>query len=263
MRQEAQGEPTVTKIANTYDLWRSLIAEKHLPEDVAKDVKHELKAIDRAQEHYLETVARSHTIALEHSTTRQQAPTIIATELHTTSKPTTTKLAGDLVMLEQAKTEAEVAARLAKTALEKCRSIVDGTLFTRHRDSLITYVAQRRAEDLGAFGYSERLTRDLDALWLKIRPNLYPLDVEEMSLPIDFSRLPLIMEPRWDRKARGSLAWIWQQIAEGSWRWSPPRGNTEAPPTLLRITTLFDKAPTVPPSPKEKSDRLWRIGFAN
>lgn len=63
MRQEAQGEPTVTKIANTYDLWRSLIAEKHLPEDVAKDVKHELKAIDRAQEHYLETVARSHTIA--------------------------------------------------------------------------------------------------------------------------------------------------------------------------------------------------------
>lgn len=252
----------MTKIANTYDLWRSLIAEKHLPEDVAKDVKHELKAIDRAHEHHLETVAHSHSIAHEHSTARQQAPTIIATELHTTSKPTTTKLAGDLVMLEQQKAEAEVAARLARIALEKCRSTVDGTLFARHRDSLIAYVAQRRAEDLGAFGYSERLTRDLDALWIKIRPNLYPLDVEEMSLPFDFSRLPLIMEPRWDRKARGSLAWIWQQIAEGSWRWSPPRGNADAPPTLLRITTVFDKAPTVPPSPKEKSDRLWRIGFA-
>lgn len=253
----------MTQIATTYDLWRSLIGEGDLPEAVAKDVKHELKALDRAHEHHLETTARAHTTATEHSKARQQAPATLVAELHTTSKPTTTRLAGDLVMLEQAKNEAEIASRIARNALEKCRGFVDGPLFTRHRDELIAYVAQRRAHDLGAFGYTDQITKPLEALWNRIRPNLYPLDLEEMSLPATFTRLPLVIEPRWDRAARGSIAWIWQEIAEGNWRWSPPRGNTEAPPTFLRITSTFDRAPSVPESPKDKPTRSWRFGFAN
>lgn len=243
-------------------LWRELLTEPDLPEHIADEAKRRLRAFDRAEEHHREMVARHNSITIEANKARTEAPAQVASDHLSSSKPSTLRLAGDLTILETAAHEAHQASMIAKNALSRCSGSLS-QLFTSSRDDLLAFVARRRAVDLGAFGYTEQITKSIERLWEKIRPTFYGNWPEETTLRPDFQRIPIVIDPSWSVEVRGGFAWIWQEIAEGHWEWSPAKGRPDQHPDRLRITSAFLRAPKVPKSPQHQTNPRLRFGIGN
>jgi len=241
------------------ELWRSLIADHELPDDIAGEAKHLLRAFDKATEHQRELTARYHTLSTEETKTRQAAPRQVAGEHIAGSKPSTLRLAGDLVMMEAAKQEAQVAVVIANQAISRCRGELS-SLTHKHRDTLIRHVAERRATNLGAIGYSDQISKNIERLWAEIRPTFFGDWPEETGLRPDYQRIPIVFDGGWPREQRAGFAWIWQELAAGRWEWSAPRGKPDAEPTRLRITSVLMRLPTVPATPPHQTSPRLRFG---
>ena len=244
---------------NTIDLWRYLVTETDLDSETIAEAKRELAAYDRARDLDADRQAALQNAANAYQAAHRESPNVIAKELRSGKKSSITSQATEIQALDVARAHAELEKHLAHRTLAKTETTLE-TLFTRHRDELIQMIADRRALDLGSFGYSDAITREIAATWRRIQPLLHqPLD-QALGLPDDLVRLPVVIEPNWPRETRASIAWIWQQIAESRWEWAAPRSNTAARPDRLRITAYFTTAPNVPPSPRLQTNPRLRFG---
>lgn len=244
---------------NAIDLWRYLIAETELDSETVAQAKRDLAAYDRARDLDTDRQAALQNAANAYQAAHREAPDVIAKELRSGKKSSITSQAAEIQALDVARAHAELEKHLTHRTLAKTETTLE-TLFTRHRDELIRMIAHRRALDLGAFGYTDAITREIATIWKRIQPILHDSLDEALGLPPDFHRLPLVIDWNWPRDTRASIAWIWKQIADDRWEWAPPRSNSSARPDRLRITAYFTTAPEVPQSPRLQTTPRLRFG---
>ena len=242
-------------------LMRFLVASKDAPEAARDEAANILKLADQTEELHRTAVARQRGISNERSEHQRSVGTRVVATLLDGKKPNIGTLADQGATLTAAHDEAERQVTIATKSREQVE-IMARSLATRHREPLIAWVAARRIIQPHACGFTEHVTRELDALWRDLAVDLFPKRPDELHLPERWLRLPVVIDPMWPAEPRSGIAWCWAQIAEGRWEWSPHPNDRQHKPRLLRFThlpTVIEPAPTIPKRP----ERGLRFGMGS
>ena len=233
-------------------LLRFLVASKDAPETVRDEAANILRVAEQAAELHQAAVARRRAIANERTEYTRTLGSRIATTLLDGKKPNLGSLADQAETLATADAEAERQVTIAAAGRDHVEMRAR-SLATRHRDALITWVAQRRVIQPHACAFTEHVPRELDELWAALHVELFPKLPDELHFPDRWFRLPVIIDPMWPSETRSGIAWCWKQIADGRWEWSPHPNDRDRKPRLMRFTSLpidIEPAPSIPKRPE-------------
>jgi hypothetical protein len=104
---------------------------------------------------------------------------------------------------------------LAHSALGRLTSAVELGCLRNHAPALLTWIAQRRTDEMHACGYTDSLPTHLEIIYNRIMPEWWG---EEWRAPLELHtavHLPIIYYEQWPMQQRASLAYVWQEFANG------------------------------------------------
>lgn len=240
--------------STTQKLWQTISECDDLPEEIITEIRRGFETHNRAIELWKAKRETLQQISNELSDAQRQAVPKLLAELSAGKKNGLHQSVQQILLLTQAQTEAQLAERFTSQAMRGAESAISSPL-PKHRDTFIQWVAQRRVFEPYACGFTEQVTPEVLQIWVALDLPMYPRLDENLELPT-LNRLPVIFEVGWSQKHRSSLAWIWQQIAQGKFDYVPQpndkRGNTRT----LRITAFASDIPQAPPIPPKGIQRV-------
>lgn len=242
------------------NLWRSLIADGDLPDEIAADVKAALRTYDKADDLLIVKAKQHRELSNEMVNVRRSAPDLIHDLIAAGKKPTVEAASEQITTLETAVADLEQQKRIAERATLKAGTVLTDGIARRHRELLIAWVAARRMVKPHACGRTELISEHLEAVWNQLNVTLYPKHDELLTIPGNWMTLPVVIESAWSRDVRSSVAWCWKQIAEGRWEWEAHPNDRAGVKRLMRFTALpigIEQAPEL----TAKRQRRLTFGF--
>jgi hypothetical protein len=237
--------------STTQKLWQTISECKDIPDEIIAEIRRGFETHNRATELWKAKRETTQQISNDLSDAQRQAVPKLLAELSAGKKNGLHQSVQKILLLTQAQTEAQLAERFTSQAMRGAESAISSPL-PKHRDTFIQWVAQRRVIEPYACGFTEQVTPEVLQIWVALDVPMYPRLDENLELPT-LNRLPVIFEVGWSQKHRSSLAWIWQQIAQGKFDYVPQpndkRGNTRT----LRITAFASDIPQAPATPTRRS----------
>ena len=158
-------------------------------------------------------------------------------------KPNTEKLVAEIVELNAKVAAAQLHVLTETQANQTLKSHATG-FYTTALDELLRWVAVQRAKDL--LGYGDVLPAAVLHVYNSLQFRWYPTWADNLDLaPQQFNKLPLIWLSHWSDKHRASLAWVFNELATGNYKWVqvPKRKD---PVLCLQLTNAIVTLPPVP-----------------
>ena len=192
-----------------------LCDQKDAPEAAKKDALQTIKAYDRAVTLYNKEQKSWAELQVDAKQWHQRALQDVLSDLQGSGN---VKTVGYVERCNQA--DALVALghqtlTLAQSALRRLTSSVEMGCLRIHAPALLTWIAQRRTDEMHACGYTDGLPTHLEVIYNHIRPQWWS---EEWREPLELHtavHLPIIYHEHWPMQQRASLAYVWQEFARG------------------------------------------------
>lgn len=220
--------------AHWQDALRYLIDAKDAPQDAQTDAQRALDAYDLACR--IESDERHNamtTLQALHAMERE-LPTTALNKVLTGKRPNLDTLLRDI---EQTRTVSDLSrqrAEVAQRVEQRCRSRVCGGVLDPHRHDLVQWIAKRRHAAGHQCGAVDTLPTQVQVIYAHVRPTWSPVWDEALTLGT-LTHLPLLYDPTWTTDARASLAWVWEQVAEGEVE-TVARPGSHDPETAPQVT---------------------------
>jgi hypothetical protein len=238
----------------TIDAWivalRYLIDEHALSEPLRTTAKTTLATYERSLKlHNLETQNAHELLTNFRQREKELRPQLIA-ELYAGRKSTLGTTTAEVQHLESAWESAQLRTRITTGAHNQITHQLCGGAVMPYAGELFQWIATRRNSAPQACGEIDALPAPVQLIYKTISPR-WRTDWEPALTLDGIRQLPLIFDAHWVPELRASLAWVWEQVANGHTQQVPhPHDKRPNPPCQLlaptrRVTTL----PTVPPIP--------------
>ena len=193
-----------------------LCDQKDAPEAAKKDALQTIKAYDRAVTLYNREQKSWAELQVDAKQWHQRALQDVLTDLQGTGN---VKTVGYVERCNQA--DALVALghqtlTLAQSALRRLTNSVEMGCLRIHAPALLTWIAQRRTDEMHACGYTDGLPTHLEVIYNHIQPQWWS---EEWREPLQLgaaAHLPIIYYEEWSMPYRASLACVWSEFAAGN-----------------------------------------------
>jgi hypothetical protein len=237
--------------STTQKLWQTISECKDIPEEITEEIRRGFETHNRATELWNTKRKTMQQITNDLSEAQRQAVPKLFAELSAGKKNSLHQSTEQIVLLTHAQTEAQLAERFTSQAMRRAESAISSPL-QKHRDTFIQWVAQRRIIEPYACGFTEQVTPEVLQIWVALNVPMYPRLDENLELPTLYG-LPVIFEVGWSQKHRSSLAWIWQQIAQGNFDYVPQPNDRQGNTRTLRITAFANNIPQAPATPTRRS----------
>jgi len=220
-----------------------LTAATDLPLVLRKEIKHALDVYDVSVKLLHESHQNLATLTTKRNTAEITAHKIVAKCLDENQKPNTEKLVAEIVELNARVTAAQLHVLTFTQANQTLKSHATG-FYTTALDELLRWVAVQRAKDL--LGYGDVLPAAVLHVYNSLQFRWYPTWADGLDIaPQELNRLPLVWLSNWSEKHRASLAWVFNELATGNYKWVqvPKRKD---PVLCLQLTNAIVTLPPVP-----------------
>jgi len=214
-----------------------------LPSVLRKEIKHSLDVYDVSVKLLHESHQTLADVTTKRNTAQITAHKVVAKCLHENQKPTTEKLVAEIVELNARVAAAQLHVLTFTQANQTLKSHATG-FYKTALDELLRWVAVQRAKDL--LGYGDVLPAAVLHVYNSLQFRWYPTWADDLDIaPQELNRLPLVWFAHWSDKHRASLAWVFNEIATGNYKWVqvPKRKD---PVLCLQLTNEIVTLPPVP-----------------
>lgn len=212
-----------------------------------KEIKHALNIYDVSVKLLQESHQTLAAITTKRNTAQNTAHKIVTKCLLENQKPNTEKLVAEIVELNARVTAAQLHQQTLTQTNQTLKSHATW-FYTTALDELLRWVAVQRAKDL--LGYGDVLPAAVVHVYNSLQFRWYPTWADGLDLaPQELNRLPLVWQAHWSVKHRASLAWVFNELATGNYKWVqvPKRKD---PVMCLQLT---NEIVALPPVPKDKA----------
>ncbi len=220
-----------------------LSAARDLSPVLRKEIQSALNIYDLSIQLLYESRQSLVTVINKLNTATNTAHKTVVKSLLENKKPNTEKLIAEIVELKLQVTAAQLHVKTSLQAFQMLKSHATG-FYTTALDELLRWVAVQRATDL--LGYGDVLPAAVLHVYNSLQFRWYPTWADDLDLaPQEFNRLPLVWLSNWSDKHRASLAWVFNEVAAGHYKWVqvPQRKD---PVMCLQLTNAIVTLPPVP-----------------
>jgi hypothetical protein len=215
--------------------------------DLSPVLRQEIESALNVYDVSLEMVRESHqtlaAITTKRNAAKNAAHKTVVRCLLENKIPNTEKLVTEIVELELKVTAAQIKTLTLTQSNQTLKSHATG-FYTTALDELLRWVAVQRAKDL--LGYGDVLPAAVLHVYNSLQFRWFPSWSDGLDLaPQEFNRLPLVWLAHWSDKHRASLAWVFNELATGNYKWVqvPKRKD---PVMCVQLTNAIVTLPPVP-----------------
>jgi hypothetical protein len=222
--------------------------DKTTSDAVQSAIKTALTAYERSEKLHNEQRQKNSALLLELRAAEKELCPQLVREYENGKRVNLDANVAQVELLRAAWETAQIALTATTRAHNQVTNKVCGLVLKPFADELLQWVAQRRVTEPVTCGEIDALPAPVQLVYKMIQPT-WRNDWEPALTLGTTTRLPLIYSAQWTEEYRASLAWVWEQVAQGNTHRVPPLMDHNAPAVLLSPTHRVTTLPTVPPVP--------------
>lgn len=229
--------------------WESITNYADFPKDIGIEIQTNIATYRRSVKLWEAKRAALQAITNDLKNAEREAIPKLLEELAAGTKNTLEKTSQNITELSDALTDAERQERFTSFAVRRAENKISSPA-TKHHHALITWIANLRAVEPYACGYTKHITKEIEQLWKHLSIQMFqPFD--EMLELVSLNHLPIIFESAWGTKGRSSICYLWEQMALGNFDYMNHSRNPNATLTM-RFTAYIKSIPQAPAIPAHR-----------